>query len=69
MCVIVSTCAACRWAVGISSAVLTHAFLEMVYSYALLYTRLRVPTPPAGQTDIRKQVMRPHLCHNATSLC
>jgi hypothetical protein len=46
----------CRWWVGMTSAVITHAFLEVAYCYAMLYTRQRVPAPPAGQVDVRKQV-------------
>ena len=39
-----------------SSAIITHAFLELIYCYGMLYTRFRVPAPPAGQMDVRKQV-------------
>ena len=44
-----------QW-MGISSVVITHAFLQMIYAYAVLYTRLKVAPPPAGQNDMRKQV-------------
>lgn len=45
-----------RWWVGMSSAVITHSVLELVYAAALVFVRLRVPPPPAGQADIRRQV-------------
>lgn len=44
-----------QW-MGISSVVITHAFLQMIYAYAVLYTRMKVAPPPAGQNDMRKQV-------------
>eukprot|EP00892_Ulva_mutabilis_P001697 jgi/Ulvmu1/11528/UM078_0017.1 len=50
-----------RWWVGMSSAVITHAVLEVVYAAALIFSRLRVPPPPAGQADIRR-----HVTFNAT---
>lgn len=44
-----------QW-MGISSVVITHAVLQMIYAYGVLYTRLKVAPPPAGQNDMRKQV-------------
>lgn len=41
---------------GISTVVITHAVLQLIYTYAVLYTRLKVKPPPAGQADMRKQV-------------
>lgn len=52
-----------RWWVGMSSAVITHAVLEVVYAGALIFSRLRVPPPPAGQADIRR-----HVTYNGTWL-
>lgn len=45
-----------RWWVGMSSAVLTHAVLELVYVSAMIFVRGRVPPPPAGQADVREEI-------------
>lgn len=45
-----------RWWVGMSSAVITHAVLEVVYLSAMIFVRGRVRPPPAGQADVREQI-------------
>jgi hypothetical protein len=44
-----------RW-MGISSVVITHAVMQLIYAYGVWYIRMKVRPPPAGQNDMRKQV-------------